>query len=99
MQERVNKEVYGVGIVGNCCTHGAGLCAMFRPRRHRVVAAFEANPRRARELAAVLGKSLAASYDAVIADPAVDIVAIACDPCDKADDGREGRKRRQGSLA
>ena len=85
-QQRVNKEVYGVGIVGNCCTHGAGLCAMFRSRGDtRVVAAFEANPRRARELEAVLGKPLARSYDAVIRDPAVDIVAVSCDPCDKAD--------------
>jgi predicted dehydrogenase len=31
-----------------------------------------------------LGKPLAASYDAVITDPAVDFVAISCDPCDKA---------------
>jgi predicted dehydrogenase len=85
-QQRINKEVYGVGIVGNCCTHGAGLCAMFRSRGDtRVVAAFEANSRRARELEAVLGKPLAPSYDAVIRDPAVDIVAISCDPCDKAE--------------
>jgi predicted dehydrogenase len=85
-QQRVNKEVYGVGIVGNCCTHGAGLCAMFLSRSDtRVVAAFEADSRRARELKAVLGKPLARSYEAVIRDPAVDIVAIACDPCDKAD--------------
>lgn len=85
-QQRVNKDVYGVGIVGNCCTHGAGLCAMFRSRGDtRVVTAFEANARRARELEAVLGKPLAPSYDAVIRDPAVDIVAISCDPCDPCD--------------
>jgi predicted dehydrogenase len=33
----------------------------------------------------VLGKPLATSYDAVIHDPSVDIVAVSCDPCDKAD--------------
>ena len=31
-----------------------------------------------------MGRPLAPSYDAVIQDPAVDIVAISCDPCDKA---------------
>lgn len=76
---------YGVGILGNCCTHGAGLCGMFQQRPDtRVVAAFEADPRRAAELAQAFGGPLAASYDAVIALPDVDIVAIACDPCDKA---------------
>ena len=81
----LRKDVYGVGIVGNCCTHGAGLCAMFKARKDtKVVAAYEANPRRARMLEAVFANPLAESYDAVIRDPAVDIVAIACDPCDKA---------------
>jgi predicted dehydrogenase len=84
-QPRLVKEVYGIGVAGNCCTHGAGICSMFKARGDtRVVAAFEQHPRRARELADVLGKPLAASYDAVIQDPAVDIVAVACDPCDKA---------------
>ena len=85
-QQRNVKEVYGVGIVGNCCTHGAGLCTMFQGRKEtRVVAAFESNPRRAGELERVLGRSLARSADLVIGNPNVDIVAIACDPCDKAE--------------
>ena len=79
-------KTYGVGILGNCCTHGAGLCGMFqgRPDTH-VVAAHEKDPRRAAELAEVLGAPLAASYDAVVAHPDVSIVAVSCDPCDKAD--------------
>jgi predicted dehydrogenase len=81
----LKKDVYGVGLVGNCCTHGVGLCAMFKARKDtKVVAAYEENPRRARMLEAIFANSLAGSYDAVIRDPAVDIVAIACDPCDKA---------------
>ncbi len=84
-QPRLVKDVYGIGVAGNCCTHGAGICAMFKARSDtRVVAAFEPHPPRAKELADVLGKPLAASYDAVIQDPAVDIVAVTCDPCDKA---------------
>jgi len=78
-------KVYGVGVLGNCCTHGAGLCGMFQARGDtRVVAAFERDARRSAELADVLGAPLAASYDAVIAHPDVDIIAVACDPCDKA---------------
>ena len=84
-QPRLVKDVYGIGIAGNCCTHGAGVCRMFKARKDtRVVAAFEQAPPRAKELADVLGKSLATSYDAVIQDPEVDIVAVTCDPCDKA---------------
>ncbi|MBI4581453.1 MAG: Gfo/Idh/MocA family oxidoreductase [Planctomycetes bacterium] len=78
-------KVYGVGVVGNCCTHGAGLVAKFKnDPRTRVVAAFEANARRAAELQVALGGPLAASYDDVIRNPAVDIVAVSCDPADKA---------------
>ena len=84
-QGHLAEKVYGVGIVGNCCTHGAGLCTLFQGRKDtRVVAAFEANPRRAKELAATWGQALSRSYDAVIRDPAVDIVVISCDPSDKA---------------
>ena len=42
---------YNVGILGNCCTHGAGICNMFKGRSDtRVIAAYEENPRRAGEL-------------------------------------------------
>jgi predicted dehydrogenase len=77
---------YGVGIVGNCCTHGAGLCAAFKGRADTwVVAAYEKDPRRGKELSEALGGPLADSYDAVIHHPEVVIVAVATDPCDKAD--------------
>ncbi|MBI4559063.1 MAG: Gfo/Idh/MocA family oxidoreductase [Candidatus Hydrogenedentes bacterium] len=76
---------YGVGILGNCCTHGAGLCGMFKGRPDtRVVAAHEEDPRRAQELQAVLGGPLAASYEDVIGHPDVAIVAVSSDPCEKA---------------
>ncbi len=84
-QQKLVRDVYGVGVVGNCCTHGAGVCGMFKARKDtRVVAAYEANPRRAKELAEAYGGELSASYDAVITHPDVDIVAVTCDPGDKA---------------
>jgi len=83
-QPRVVKDVYGVGVLGNCCTHGVMSCRQFNHRKDtRVVAAFEQNARRAKELADAVGKPLAESYDAVIRHPDVDIVAITCDPADK----------------
>lgn len=79
-------KTYGVGILGNCCTHGEGLCRMFQGRQDtRVVAGYEREPRRAAELAACLGGPLAVSYEEVAAHPEVDFVAVTSDPCDKAD--------------
>ena len=77
---------YNVGILGNCCTHGAGICNMFKSRSDtRVIAAYESNPRRAKELQGVFGAPLSTSYEAVINHPEVDFVAVTCDPCDKAE--------------
>lgn len=77
---------YGVGILGNCCTHGAGLCQMFKGRPDtRVVAAFEKDPRRGPELQQAFGSPLAKSYEEVFQHAEVDFVAISSDPCDKAD--------------
>lgn len=85
-QEDDAMRTYGVGILGNCCTHGQGVCGMFMHRDDtRVVAAFERNPKRGKELSEVLGSPLADSYDAVIAHPDVEIVAVTTDPCDKAE--------------
>jgi len=79
-------KVYKVGILGKCCTHGAGLCAMFKARLDTdVLAAYEKNPLRAQQLEETLGRSLADSYDEVILHPEIDFVAVSCDPCDKAD--------------
>ncbi len=78
-------KTYGIGILGNCATHGAGICRMFKKRADtRVVAAYEKNARRAQELYEVFGTPLANSYDEVISDARVDLVAITTDPCDKA---------------
>ncbi|HPO17503.1 MAG TPA: Gfo/Idh/MocA family oxidoreductase [Candidatus Hydrogenedentes bacterium] len=85
-QEGAKMKKYGVGILGNCCTHGAGLCGMFKGRPDtQVIAAYEKNPKRAKELADTLSASLAGSYEEVIAAPGVEIIAISSDPCDKAD--------------
>ena len=80
------KKRYGVGVLGNCCTHGLGVCGAFE--RHPatyVVTAYEKDARRAKELEAKLGSPLAVSYDAVINHSDVAIVGIACDPSDKAE--------------
>jgi predicted dehydrogenase len=84
-QRSRRRETYGVGVLGNCCTHGVALCSAFiKHPRTRVVAAFEKNPRRAEELAEVLGQPLEKSYDAVIGHTEVDFVVVTCDPCEKA---------------
>ena len=68
---------YNVGILGNCCTHGAGICSMFKGRSDtHVIAAYEENPRRAEELRQVFGAPLSNSYEAVINHPEVDFVTM-----------------------
>ena len=80
------KRQYGVGVLGNCCTHGAGICNRFMGHADtRVLAAYEENPRRATELRQIFGAPLAGSYEEVINHPGVDFVAITCHPGDKAD--------------
>ena len=77
---------YNVGILGNCCTHGAGICNMLNQREDtNVVAAYEGNSRRAKELQSVFGRQLSSSYQEVMNTPDLDFVAVTCDPCDKAD--------------
>ncbi|MBI2193872.1 MAG: Gfo/Idh/MocA family oxidoreductase [Planctomycetes bacterium] len=80
------RDGYGVGILGNCCTHGAGVAQQFRAHpKTRLHAGYEKNPRRARELAECLGIPLANSYREVVSNPGVHILAITTDPCDKAE--------------
>lgn len=82
----MTERQYGVGVLGNCCTHGAGVCNQFMGHADtRVITAYEKNPRRATELGQVFGAPLARSYEEVINHPEVDFVAITCDPGDKAD--------------
>ena len=85
-EEHEPMKTYGVGILGNCCTHGIGVCHGFKNhKRTRVIAAYEKDPRRALELRKALGAPLAESYDEVIRHPEVDFVVLTCDPGDKAD--------------
>jgi len=86
IKEVKDQKVYKVGILGNCCTHGAMLCRKFNNRSNtRVVAGYEKNLRRGKELEESLGMPLSGSYEKVINHPEIDFVAIACDPCDKAE--------------
>jgi predicted dehydrogenase len=76
---------YRVGVLGNCCTHGEFVvAALSRESGAELVAGWEADPRRAPGLERALGMELSSSPEALIADPAIDIVALSCDPCDKA---------------
>ena len=81
----MNNNVYGVGILGNCCTHGAGLAHAFAQHpRTRTVTGYEPDARRGAELVEAMGRPLAESYEAVVAREDVDLVCVAADPCDKA---------------
>ena len=79
------SNTYGVGIAGNCCTHGAGAAGQLADHpRTRLITGYEARPQRAAELHQAMGVPLAPSYAEVVQHPQVDIVAITSDPCDKA---------------
>lgn len=78
-------RTYGVGILGNCCTHGEFVAADLRGEpRARLVAGAEPDTRRAPGLAAAIGRELAPSPEALLDDPAVEILALACSPHEKA---------------
>ena len=75
----------GVGILGNCCTHGAGAAQHFRrDPRTEVVTGYEARSPRAEELEQAMDAPLANSYEQVVKDPRVQIAVVTADPCDKA---------------
>lgn len=74
-----------VGILGNCCTHGAGLAASLRHRPDvRIVAGYDPDPRRGPELAEAMQAPLAESFEEVAHNPRIEVLVIATDPCDKA---------------
>jgi predicted dehydrogenase len=80
------RPTYSVGLIGNCCTHGEFVAAALAAEPTAdVVAGCEADPRRAPALAAAIGRGLAESPAAIIEDPAIDIVAVACSPHEKAE--------------
>lgn len=77
--------MHGIGILGNCCTHGAGAAQQLRKHpKLRVVTGFEKNPRRGQELERAMEVPLARSYEEVVEHPDVEILAVTSDPCDKA---------------
>lgn len=78
--------MYNVGVIGNCCTHGAGIAGSLKAREDiDITAGYEQNPRRAYELSNALEFALTGSYDEIFRNPDVDIVVITTDPCDKAE--------------
>jgi len=80
------QDIVGVGFLGNCCTHGAGLAGALRARPDvRIVTGHERKPGRAEELREAMGAPLAGSYAEVVKHPDVQIVVVTSDPCDKAD--------------
>ena len=77
---------YGVGILGNCCTHGEFVAfALQQEPEARIVAAWEGDPRRTQGLLGTAGVALAESPEALLNNPEIEIIAIACSPHEKAD--------------
>lgn len=76
---------YGVGILGNCCTHGEFVAfALKQEPAAEIVAVWEDDPRRAPGLAATSGVELAPAAEALLDNPRIDIIALACSPHEKA---------------
>ncbi len=81
-----NLKRYRVGLVGNCCTHGEFVAAALKVElRAELVAGWEGDSMRRPGLETAMGLALAASGQAVIEDPQVEIIALACSPHEKAD--------------
>lgn len=77
--------MYGAGILGNCCTHGAGAAAQANAHPGiRLITGYEGQTRRGRELAESMGIPLACGYDEVIHHPDIQILIVTSNPCDKA---------------
>lgn len=76
---------YGIGILGNCCTHGEFVAAALAAEPEaRILGGSEDDPRRAAGLSAAIGMRLASSPEDLLDDPEIDILAIACSPHEKA---------------
>jgi predicted dehydrogenase len=76
---------YGVGILGNCCTHGEFVAAALKAEPGAaLVAGWEGDAARRPGLESAMGIELCASGQALIEDAAVEIVALACSPHEKA---------------
>lgn len=76
---------YGIGILGNCCTHGEFVAmALKQEPQAKIIAVWEDDPHRKAGLAAAVGLDLQPSAEALLDNPAIDIIAIACSPHEKA---------------
>ena len=79
------SKQYRVGILGNCCMHGEFVAfALKQEPAAKIVAGWEDDPRRRDGLSAAIGLDLASSPEALLEDPATDIIALACSPHEKA---------------
>jgi predicted dehydrogenase len=76
---------YRVGILGNCCTHGEFVAAALKAEPGaEIVAGWEGGAQRRAGLEAAMGLASANSGRAIIDDPSIEIVALACSPHEKA---------------
>ena len=76
---------YGVGILGNHCTHGEFVAvALQQEPEARLLAAWEEDPQRTQGLSDAVGMTLAESAEALLDNPEIEIMAIACSPHEKA---------------
>jgi predicted dehydrogenase len=81
----VTGNTLRVGILGNCCTHGEFVVAALRAEPGAELAGgWEDDPRRSGALADALGMPLRATPEELVEDPAIDVIAVSCDPCEKA---------------
>jgi len=81
-----HRKRYRVGVLGNCCTHGEFVAAALKAEPGAELAAgWEGEALRRPGLEAAMGIGLAASGEAIIADPSIEIVALACSLHKKAD--------------
>ena len=79
------EKRYGVGILGNCCTHGEFVAvALHQEPEAKIVAGWAEDPRRRPGLSKAIGITLSDSAEALLEDPEIDIIAIACSPHEKA---------------
>jgi len=75
-----------VGILGNCCTHGEFVAAaLHQEAEAKIIAGWEEDPRRKQGLSEAIGMPLKESAEALLDDPEIEIIALACSPHQKAD--------------
>lgn len=76
----------GVGILGNCCTHGEFVAAaLHQEAEAKIIAGWEEDPRRKQGLSEAIGMALKESAEELLNDPEIEIIALACSPHQKAD--------------